>query len=134
MYESQSAPVPASERRQRRSEDTVTALHYQLAAARSEATMSAVVLVDDQGLLIAGAGTWPACEELAAYAPLFADPRGISSADVGARVRELSPQIAIQTMDLEGSTILVCGQGASPSQGAVVARAAAGCRRILAGA
>ena len=126
--------MPASERRQRRSEDTVTALHYQLAAARNEATMGAVVLVDAQGLLIAGAGDWPACGVLAACAPLFADSRGISSADVGARLRELSAQVAVQTMDFEGSTILVCGQGANPSQGAVVARAAAGCKRILAGA
>ncbi len=56
------------DRRRRRSEDPITALHYQLSFARAEAELEALVLVDDSGCLVAGAGAWPLCEELAAYA------------------------------------------------------------------
>jgi hypothetical protein len=39
----------SSDRRRRRSDDPITALHYQLAHTRSEARLDAVVLVDDAG-------------------------------------------------------------------------------------
>ncbi|HVY47147.1 MAG TPA: hypothetical protein VHB21_14770, partial [Minicystis sp.] len=78
------------ERRRRRSHDPVTALHYQLAFTRSEAGLDAVVLVDESGCLVAGAGAWPACEELAAYAPLLARPADVQSVVVGSRLAALS--------------------------------------------
>src|SRR5262245_44971287 len=62
------------ERRRRRSDDPITALHYQLSSVRAEAQLAALVLIDEGGCLIAGAGAWPLCEELAAYAPLLARP------------------------------------------------------------
>ncbi|MEO7327770.1 MAG: hypothetical protein ABI193_04285, partial [Minicystis sp.] len=48
----------AMDRRRRRSEDPITALHYQLSFSRHEAALEALVLVDDSGCLVAGAGAW----------------------------------------------------------------------------
>lgn len=123
-----------NERRRRRSEDPITALHYQLAAARAEGRLDAVVLVDDSGCLVAGAGAWPACEELAAYAPLLANPEAIASASVGTRIAALSAEVEVQCLDLDGAEILLCSRGGPVNRGGAgdpMARAAAGCLRIL---
>src|SRR5215472_11586768 len=60
------------ERRHQRSNDPLVALHYQLAQAGREGKVDAMVVADDSGVLVAGAGPWASCEELAAYAPLLA--------------------------------------------------------------
>ncbi len=122
---------PASERRRRRSEDPITALHYQLATTRAEARFDAVVLVDGSGCLVAGAGAWPACEELAAYAPLLANPAAIESAAVGTRIAALGPEVEVQSLQVDGALVLLCGRGGDRGRGASIARAAAGCARIL---
>src|SRR5215472_4561954 len=59
------------DRRRKRSRDPLVALHYQLAHARSEGRLEAIVVADDSGVVVAGAGAWAVCEELAAYAPLL---------------------------------------------------------------
>jgi hypothetical protein len=120
-----------SERRRRRSDDPITALHYQLSTTRSEACLDAVVLVDDSGCLVAGAGAWPACEELAAYAPLLANPDAIQSGTVGSRIAALTAEVAVQSLSVEGVEVLLCGRGGTPERGASISRAAAGCLRIL---
>ena len=57
MTESLSASHPsissATDRRRRRSDDPITALHYQLSQTRGAARLEAVVLVDDTGCLVA---------------------------------------------------------------------------------
>ncbi|MEP7120386.1 MAG: hypothetical protein ABJE95_05740 [Byssovorax sp.] len=131
------APVAAAqspERRRRRSEDPITALHYQLSFARAEADLEALVLVDDSGCLVAGAGAWPLCEELAAYAPLLAHPGAIHSDALGSSLASMSRQIEIRTMMIDGVEATICGRGGSVGRTASIARAAAGCRRILCGA
>lgn len=129
------ASVAAShERRRRRSEDPITALHYQLSFARAEADLEALVLVDDSGCLVAGAGAWSLCEELAAYAPLLAHPGAIQSDAVGSSLASMSRQIEIRTMMIDGVEATICGRGGSVGRTASIARAAAGCRRILCGA
>ncbi|HSN98179.1 MAG TPA: hypothetical protein VLS89_07770 [Candidatus Nanopelagicales bacterium] len=120
-----------SDRRRRRSEDPITALHYQLATTRAEARLDAVVLVDDSGCLVAGAGAWPACEELAAYAPLLANPAAIASVSVGTRIAALSADVEVQSFDVDGVEVLLCGRGGSDIRADLMARAAAGCLRIL---
>lgn len=119
------------ERRRRRSEDPITALHYQLAATRGEANMDALVLVDETGCLVAGVGAWPACEELAAFAPLLSDPGAIRSAGLGTRLAALSSEVELMRLSLDGTLVLLCGRGGDEKRGASIARAAAGCRRIL---
>ncbi len=128
--------IPGSgDRRRRRSDDPITALHYQLAHARSEARLDAVVLVDDSGCLVAGAGAWPVCEELAAFAPLLASPGAVGQAAVGSRLAAIEPEVFVRPLSLDGIEALLCGRGREGSgTGAdLIARTAAGCRRILVG-
>ena len=118
------------ERRRRRSDDTVTALHYQLSSMRAQAHLDAVVLVDDTGCLVAGAGAWPVCEELAAYAPLLVNPGAIGNDVVGSRIARLRPHVVVLRVVADGAEALLCGCGGldrAPS----MERAAEGCRRIL---
>ena len=96
------------ERRTRRSLDPITALHYQLASLRRRAALDALVLVDDAGCLVAGAGAWPACEELAAYAPPV--------------TRELLSRV---------QPLYLSCRGGDTERAAMLERAATGVRRIL---
>lgn len=120
-----------SERRRRRSDDTITALHYQLSLTRHEADLDAIVLVDDRGCLVAGAGAWPACEELAAYAPLLANRAAAKSPPVSTRVSQLSGEVEVHRLSIDGGEAVLCGLGGSPLRAESLARAAAGCLRIL---
>jgi hypothetical protein len=127
-------PANFVDRRRRRSDDVITALHYQLSRARSLAELEALVLVDDRGFLVAGAGAWPACEELAAYAPLLARPEEIRRRRVENRVASLSREVESLRLEIEGAEVLLCGRGGTSRRRAAIERAAAGCLRILAAA
>ena len=120
-----------AERRRKRSDDPVTALHYQLAAVRREAELDAVVLADASGCLVAGAGAWPACEELAAYAPLLATPRRSVRRTVSARLSALEPEVDSLVFELLGSEVLLSCRGGAGTRQEALARAAAGIKRIL---
>jgi len=98
--------------------------------------MEAIVVADDAGLVVAGAGAWAACEELAAYAPLMVrgtcagmDPGGIGAAS---RVAEMRPHVDIEPVAIEGQTVLVCARGGA-RRTATLHRAATGVARILRG-
>lgn len=118
------------ERRRHRSADTITALHYQLNAVRREAALDAVVLVDESGCLVAGAGAWPVCEELAAYTPLLGDtPRARTV--VSARIAAISAQAERLSFDVDGQPVYLCGRGGTTKRTSALSRAAEGVRRIL---
>ena len=126
------------ERRRERSTDPLIALHYQLDRARRENQLSTVVVADGCGLVLAGAGTWAACEELAAYAPLFA--LGVERG-AGSRMMEMSDKVEVEQVTVGGQTLLLCSRGAPqtrPRKGATGAgttamkRVAEGVARILA--
>jgi hypothetical protein len=123
---------PLDDRRRRRSDDTITALHYQLAAARHDGDLEALVLVDATGCLVAGAGAWPACEELAAYAPLLSDPAALDNPRVAERLASISTGTIVEQMRVDGSEVLLCGRARRgwPSR-EPLHRAAEGCLRIL---
>ncbi len=123
-----------TERRKRRSEDPIIALHYQLSALRSETGLDAVVLVDDAGCLVAGAGAWPTCEELAAYAPFIVHKESACTPEVAGRAAEIARDTTIRSLVVDGVEIMLCARGlpandVTPS----MLRAEAGCRRILSG-
>lgn len=120
-----------AERRRRRSEDPITALHYQLSAARTAGQLDALVLVDDRGCLVAGAGAWPVCEELSAYAPLLLDPGVVAQVAVGTRIAALSSQVEVRALPLDGTEAVLACRGGGERRDAALERAAAGCRRIL---
>jgi hypothetical protein len=110
------------ERRTRRSDDLMTALHYQLAFARHQGEFDAMVLADSSGCVVAGAGAWATCELLAAYAPLLAheDAAPAPMSDV-----------EIQKLLVDGGEVLLCARGGGSARAASMSRAASGCKRIL---
>lgn len=121
------------ERRTRRSADAITALHYQLAHARREAGFEALVLVDGGGALVAGAGAWPVCEELAAFTPLLAR-RCPRTNEVGLAVEALRGRVLFRAMEVEGAEVFLAARTDQPAPSAAeLLRAAAGCMRILCG-
>jgi hypothetical protein len=125
--------LPNEERRVRRSADAITALHYQLAHARRVGDFDALVLVDGGGALVAGAGAWPVCEELAAFTPLLAR-RCPRTNEVGLAVEALRGQVLFRAMDVDGAEVFLAArtERATPSATELL-RAAAGCLRILCG-
>ena len=100
------------DRRRKRSNDPLVALHYQLSHSRSEGHLETIVVADFAGLVVAGAGAWAACEELAAYAPLLAEG-GWTEPGVAAqsRVDEIRADVDVQPVDVDGQTVLLCARG-----------------------
>lgn len=120
----ENAPV-ADERRKRRSNDPLIALHHHLAETRRRTAATAVVLADMQGVVVAGAGAWPVCEELAAYAPLVAH---------GGAPEERFADIAVSSFEFEGQALILAVRSArndSDSQD-LFDPSVRGIRRILA--
>jgi hypothetical protein len=99
------------ERRQRRSADPLVALHYQLSTTRARGELDAIVIADASGVVVAGAGSWPVCEELAAYAPLLAEGEwGKMSDPVSSRVDALRSQVEVRTLVVGGQEVLLCAR------------------------
>jgi hypothetical protein len=122
-------------RRQNRSNDPLVALHYALSRARHEGELDAIVLADPSGIVVAGAGSWPVCEELAAYAPLLASPVPVGGA-TSARLDALRPQVEVRVFEVAGQEVLLCARGGACRAGVQdpsVTRAAQGIDRILRG-
>lgn len=134
-------PQNAADRRLRRSSDPLVALHYQLSSARARGDLDAIVVADPSGVVVAGAGSWPVCEELAAYAPLLADGAwGASmSSQVSSRVEALRQEVDIRLVLVGDQEVLLCSRKRPRSEGierssttdASIADAARGVTRIL---
>jgi hypothetical protein len=119
------------DRRRQRSNDPLVALHYQLARTRLEGRLDAIVVADDSGVVVAAAGAWAACEELGAYAPLLAQGVWVEpGANSTSRVAALRVEVAVQPVDVEGQTVLLCARGGD-GHGATLEGAAKGVARIL---
>jgi hypothetical protein len=122
------------ERRRQRSQDPLVALHYQLARARLEGSLDAIVVADDAGVVVAGAGAWAVCEELAAYAPILAQT-GWREPGLGraSRVMQIEAQVNVRQVEVEGQTVLLCARGTTRAVTAqAMNKAAEGVARILA--
>lgn len=99
------------DRRRRRSSDPLVALHYQLSSTRARSDLDAIVVADPSGVVVAGAGSWPVCEELAAYAPLLVDgPWASMSSQVSSRVEALRPEVDVRTVSIGGQDVLLCAR------------------------
>jgi hypothetical protein len=110
------------DRRRRRSSDPLVALHYQLSSTRARGELDAIVVADVSGVVVAGAGSWPVCEELAAYAPLLADGSWAQMSDnVSSRVESLRKDVEIRSISVGGQDVLLCARrqrrGADPGEG-----------------
>ncbi len=113
------------DRRKQRSEDPLVALHYQLAHARTRDNLDAVVLADEAGIVVAGAGAWAACEEMAAYAPLIAD----AAAPMTDRMLAFRDDLSVRSLAFGGGAVFLCTRG-RPSE-ETLATTARGVERIL---
>jgi hypothetical protein len=120
-----------SERRRQRSNDPLVALHYQLVHAGGEGMVDAMVVADNSGVLVAGAGPWALCEELAAYAPLLAEGQwyepGYGSSGP---LAELRTEVDVQRVETDGQSVLVCARGGW-MRAMAMEKAALGVARIL---
>jgi hypothetical protein len=121
----------SEDRRRKRSDDPLVALHYQLTHVRQEGRLDAIVVADDSGFVVAGAGSWAVCEELAAYAPLLAHGiGGEPGLREPSRIAELRPEVDVQPLNVDGQTVLLCARGGRMRTSAMN-RAAKGVARIL---
>ncbi|MEZ4403942.1 MAG: hypothetical protein R3B06_28215 [Kofleriaceae bacterium] len=101
-----------TERRRTRSTHLAQALDYQLAACRADAGLEAIVLGDDDGLVVAAAGPRDACAELAAVGTAAGDACSFA---------------------IDGARMHVIARGGAPAdRRRQLERAAAGAHRILA--
>lgn len=104
-------PASSEERRRRRSADPLVALHYQLTSTRARGELDAIVVADASGVVVAGSGSWPVCEELAAYAPLLADGGWASmSSSVSSRVESLRKDVEVRSLLIGGQEVLLCAR------------------------
>ena len=129
-----------TDRRQRRSADPLVALHYQLSSTRARGELDAIVVADPSGVVVAGAGSWPVCEELAAYAPLLAEGAwGSMSGEVSSRVDSLRRDAFVRSVLVGGQEVLLCARQKRRSEAVELGEAtqreldnaAAGITRIL---
>lgn len=99
------------DRRRRRSSDPLVALHYQLTEARARGDLDAIVVADPSGVVVAGAGSWPVCEELAAYAPLLAEGDWASmSSQVSSHIEALRREVDVRLVNVGGQEVLLCAR------------------------
>lgn len=116
-----------NERRRRRSPDPLVALHYQLSSVRKEGALDTVVVADGSGVVVAGAGSWASCEELAAFAPLMFE---------GAMPSE--SRVTIKSVNVGIGRVLLCARSldnesdeARSARELAIKRAEQGISRIL---
>jgi hypothetical protein len=122
------------ERRKKRSHDPLVALHYQLSTARTEGDLETIVLADHAGTVVAGAGSWSACEEIAAYAPLFSQNNPSDDDGAGSRIAELRSEVEVRSLRISGQDVLLCSRRSRSTvanREEAISRAAAGITRIL---
>jgi hypothetical protein len=137
--------APPRERRQKRSNDPLVALHHQLTQARRDGGLEAIVVADDAGLVVAGVGAWAICEELAAYAPILVR----AGSAVGGAAQDATDgeapvarpnrhcgrwaEVVVRPVEVEGQTVLLCARvaGDEAARGAALDAAADGVARIL---
>jgi hypothetical protein len=117
-----------TERRSRRSDDPLVALHYQLAQAREVTACDVMVLAEPSGLVVAGAGSWPACEELAAYAPFLASECALGA--LSTRVDALRREVEVLSLEVDGQPMYLCARGGTTTRESMQ-QTAEGVARIL---
>lgn len=109
-----------------------------LEAARETARAEVLAVADPTGCLIAGAGAWADCEELAAWAPLLREPLDPSATPPGAandtlpdRFDVMSRRREVRRLCVDGLEVLLCGEGEPRARRDALADAATACRGTL---
>jgi hypothetical protein len=109
--------------------DPLTTLSRLLDQAREQTGISSLAVADDRGLLIAGAGSWTQCEELAAWAPLLAETDPAANDTVPTRLDVLARRSEVRRVTIDGMRVFICGEGDNATR--AVTGATASVQRIL---
>jgi hypothetical protein len=118
------------ERRAGTRNEVLTSLGRLLESVRREAEFEAVAVADETGILVAGAGAWARCQELAAASSL-ARPSYAANDTVPTRADVLARRMEVRRLMVDGVQVLLSGSGGKSSAPEALTRAAAGCARIL---
>lgn len=128
-----------AERRRVRSTNASRAMNYLFEAITDTTEISDLALADSRGLLLVHSGSEPACDVLAAYAPLLtktldSDARHQLLGTMASYVNDASPdRITVRRFAHHGEELYVCALGGETvSKDVAVCRAIRGARRILA--
>lgn len=116
------------ERRQRRSSDRFIALRYQLEHTREHGNIEALVLADDEGLVVASSGDASTCAELGAIAPLVA--RSAMGMPMPPLLR--GAEVAIRPVRIYGQSLYLASVGGGVARDAHLSTSRNGVQRILA--
>jgi hypothetical protein len=122
---------PPNERRTSRSPDALVALSRLFEAFRRREGLSAVVLADESGLPIAGAGPFLRCEDLAARCAVL-DAARPANDTIPCRLDVVTRTARIRRLSVDGIEVLLCAEGDGGTTTPALDAAAAGCQRILA--
>jgi hypothetical protein len=122
--------APRPERRNHSRGDALLALSRLLDAARRDGELDAVAVSDESGVLVAGAGRWDECEELAAIAPLRQNAPPANDV-VPTRMDVMVRRTEVRRLSVDGVEVLLAGSGGGQGRDAALTRAAEGCARIL---
>ncbi len=102
------------DRRRRRSDDTVRAIHLQLESCRRQAGLEAMILADGDGLCIANAGDDDACSEFAARVSVMQRERAGFDGEVW--TDEARWDVYVRRFDYEGFALCLCAVGGLPDE------------------
>ena len=116
------------ERRVRRTQDRNAALRFQLEHSRDRGGLEALVLADDQGMVVAAAGDDAVCEELGAIAPLMG--RTVMGMPMPPMLR--GGEVAVRPLSLYGQDLFLACVGGGVARDALLSTSMSGVQRILA--
>ncbi len=119
------------DRRQRRTEDVLEALHLQMDACREDGELTAMIVADEHGMCLASSGAVSTCSEIAARLPILGRKAGdFEGVLLGAKG---GVPVAMKRIKLDGAELYACAVGGIKERHAVqLHRAEFGVRRILA--
>jgi hypothetical protein len=117
------------DRRSSARSDVLGELGELLDAVRRDGALEALAVADSSGVLVAGAGAFGTCEELAAVAPIVLRA-GAANDTVPTRIDVIARHMQVRRLTIDGIEVLLSASGERAAPDAL-ARAAAGCARIL---
>lgn len=118
---------PLEERRSRRSTHRNLALGFQLEHVRDRGRLEALVLADDDGLVLSTAGDNAVCRELAAIAPLLA--RSALGMPLPPLLR--GAEVAVRIVHVHGQPLYLASVGGGVARDALLSHSLRGVHRIL---